>query len=582
MVFDFKRLRPNEGRLFVIISIVIGVLAGTAVVGYHFLIAAIFDKIYWRGIEQSLLWKRLVFPTLGALFGGALLLRWHDARGSGVNQVRISLLAHDAQMSVRGTVGKFLASGVAIGCGLPLGPEDPAIHIGGGVASALGRWIALSKKRLQELIPVGAAAGLAAAFNTPITAVIFTLEEIVGDINAPMLGSTVLAAVIAVMIRRAAIGSQPLFTVPQYSFSHASELLLFAFLGLFGGVASAGFTQLVAWLRGRLGRIPRRGPIDMITVSGGFVAGALALLAPRILGVGYSTVSDALNGQLVLKVLLLLFALKVLATAIAFSSGNSGGLFAPSLFIGAMLGGAVGTIGARYFPSQILSPGTYALVGMGATFAGIIRAPITSFFMIFEVTQDYQIMLPVMIANMISYAVAEVLHHEPIFDVLARQDGIRLPRKEDRQLQTLTNTDAMRQPTIQLDAREPISSALARVPPNMEAFVVTDNGLLAGVVTRTSLRQAASEESGSAPVGAIAVLREQYLAYPDETLARSLEKLRQGAVLVPVVSRLQPDHLLGVVEASDVLRAYRIAVEPTEKKVVNPEARETNLERNRN
>jgi hypothetical protein len=139
----------------------------------------------------------------------------------------------------------------------------------------------------------------------------------------------------------------------------------------------------------------------------------------------------------------------------------------------------------------------------------------------------------------------------------------------------------MRQPTIELDAREPISSALARIPPNTpEAFVVTDDGLLAGVVTRTSLRQAASEESGSAPVGAIAVLREQYLAYPDESLALSLEKLRQGAVLLPVVSRLQPDHLLGVVEASDVLRAYRIAVEPTEKKVVNPEARETNLERN--
>jgi chloride channel protein, CIC family len=269
-----------------------------------------------------------------------------------------------------------------------------------------------------------------------------------------------------------------------------------------------------------------------------------------------------------------------LATAVAFSSGNSGGLFAPSLFIGAMLGGAVGAAGARYFPSQILSPGTYALVGMGATFAGIIRAPITSFFMIFEVTQDYQIMLPVMIANMISYAVAEVLHHQPLFDVLARQDGIRLPRKEDRQLQTLTNTDAMRQPTIQLDAREPVSSALARIPPNTpEAFVVTDEGVLAGVVTRTSLRQAAARESASAPVGQIAVLREQYLAYPDESLALSLEKLRQGAVLLPVVSRLQPDHLLGVVEASDVLRAYRIAVEPTEKETVNPEARETSLER---
>jgi chloride channel protein, CIC family len=383
-----------------------------------------------------------------------------------------------------------------------------------------------------------------------------------------------------VMIRRAAIGSQPLFAVPQYSFSHASELLLFALLGLIGGAASAGFTQLLAFLRGRLGHIPRRGPIDVITVVGGIFAGALALLAPRILGVGYSAVSDALNGQIVLKALILLFSMKLLATAIAFSSGNSGGLFAPSLFIGAMLGGAVGTAGAHYFPSQILSPGTYALVGMGVTFAGIIRAPITSFFMIFEVTQDYQIMLPVMIANMISYAVAEVLHKEALFDVLARQDGIRLPRKEDRQLQTLTNSEAMKKPAIVLDAREPVSNALSRIPSGgPEAFAVTDDGSLAGVVTRAALKQAAAGESGSHSVGSIAVLREQYLAYPDESLALSLEKLRQGAVLLPVVSRVRPDQLLGVVDASDVMRAYRIAVEPTEKDTVNPEARETSLER---
>lgn len=189
-------------------------------------------------------------------------------------------------------------------------------------------------------------------------------------------------------------------------------------------------------------------------------------------------------------------------------------------------------------------------------------------------------MLPVMIANMISYAVAEVLHNEPLFDVLARQDGIRLPRKEDRQLQTLTNGEAMKTPAIVLDATEPVNSALNRIPQSgPEAFVVTDDNSLAGVVTRAALKHAAAGENGSQPVGSIAVLHEQYLAYPDESLALSLEKLRQGAVLLPVVSRLQPDRLLGVVEASDVMRAYRIAVEPTQAKTVNPEARETSLDR---
>lgn len=579
-MFDLRRLRPNEGRLFVFVSIVIGIIAGTAVVAYHFFIASIFRAIYGSGVDHSLLWERIVFPTLGALFGGALLLRWRDARGSGVNQVRISLLAHDAQMSLRGTIGKFLASGVAIGCGLPLGPEDPAIHIGGGVASALGRTIGLSKKRLQELIPVGAAAGLAGAFNTPITAVIFTLEEIVGDINAPMLGSAVLAAVIAVMIRRAALGAEPLFRVPKYTFSHASELLLFALLGLAGGIASAGFTRLLAFLRGKLGLIARRGPVDVVTVSGGVVAGALALLVPGILGVGYGSVDDALNGQLVLKMLLLLFSFKLLATAIAFSSGNSGGLFAPSLFIGAMLGGLIGTLGTHYFSSQVHSPGTYALVGMGAVFAGIIRAPMTSFFMIFEVTQDYEIMLPVMVANVVSYTVATLIHSEALFDVLARQDGIRLPRKEDRALQMMTNADAMRQPDAAFDAAEPIGSALARLPDQSpEGFVVETEDGLAGVVTRSAMRQAVAEQKAAVSVGQIAVLREQDLAYPDESLALSLEKLRGGAVLLPVVSRLQPNRLLGVIEASDVFRAYRIAVEPREQRGVKPEARETSLER---
>jgi CBS domain-containing protein len=168
-----------------------------------------------------------------------------------------------------------------------------------------------------------------------------------------------------------------------------------------------------------------------------------------------------------------------------------------------------------------------------------------------------------------------------LFDVLARQDGIRLPRKEDRQLQTLSNAEAMKTPAIVLHAREPVNSALSRIPPNgPEAFVVTDDNSLSGVVTRTALKQAAAAGNGSQPVAFIAVHREQYLAYPDESLALSLEKLRQGAVLLPVVSRLRPDHLLGVVEASDVMRAYRIAVEPTEAKTVNPEARETSLERN--
>ena len=199
--------------------------------------------------------------------------------------------------------------------------------------------------------------------------------------------------------------------------------------------------------------------------------------------------------------------------------------------------------------------------------------------MIFEVTQDYQIMLPVMVANIVSYTVAGLLQKEALFDVLARQDGIHLPRKEDRKLRTLSNLDAARQPALVLDAAESVSSALARLSgQTSEAFVVMNNGNLAGVVTRVAMRQAVADGKSETSVGGLAVLREQYLAYPDESLARSLEKLRQGAVLLPVVSRLSPTQLLGIVEASDVLKAYRIAVEPQQQKPVEPEAREASLE----
>ena len=580
-VFKIGRLRPDEGRLFVVVSIIVGVVAGSAVVLYHFFLESIFHAIYSAGAQNSPLWKRLVFPTLGAFFGGALLLRWRGARGSGVNQMRIALIVHDAVVSVRGTIGKFLASGIAIGCGLPLGPEDPAVHIGGGTASGLGRLLGLSKKRLQLLIPVGAAAGLAAAFNTPITAVIFTLEEIVGDINAPMLGSTVLAAVISVMIRRAALGGAPLFTVPQYTFTRATELVFFALLGLLGGLVSAAFTRLLLFLRSQLGRVRRPWIFDPVTVMGGIIAGGFALVAPGILGAGYSWIDDALNGNLVLRVLVLLFACKFFATAFTFASGNSGGLFAPSLYVGAMLGGVVGTLARMYFPAYVGQPGTYVLVGMGVTFAGIIRAPITSIFMIFEVTQDYQVMLPVMVANVTAYAIANALSRESLFDALAQQDGIRLPSKEDRQLKMLTNAEAMRQPSMVLDANELLEQAVRKVSSEgAHAFVVLDQGGLTGVVTKSMLAQGVSDGKQQMPVRELAKLSDGYISYPDESLALSLEKLRQGAVLLPIVSRLNPAQLLGVVEAQDVLKAYRIAsFAQTTLKTVNPEAREATLDK---
>lgn len=561
-----------------LLAIFVGGLAGTIVVLYHFLIEIVDDYAYTIAPQKA--WLSVIFCAVGGLIGGMILLRIRSARGSGVNQVRVSLIVHDAYVPLRGTIGKFFASGIGIGLGLPLGPEDPAIHIGGGIASAMGRLFSLSKKNLQQLIPVGAAAGLAAAFNTPITAVIFTLEEVVGNINAPILGSTVVAAVVAVMVRRAALGGEPLFTVPKYEFGAAGELGLYVALGLLGGLVSASFTRMIVGLRAWAGQIPRRGYVDFVTIGGGAAAGALAIISPQILGAGYGVVNSALNGKLAFEVLLFALLFKLLGTSIAFSTGNSGGLFAPSLFLGAMLGGALGTLAKAHFGHDVADVGAYALVGMGVTFAGIIRAPITSIFMIFEVTQDYQIMLPLMIANIISYAVARALHPDPLFDTLARQDGIHLPDKEHDDLGDLTVEAAMRPRRAILDpswtAKHGLQEA-AKFP--QQAFAIAGSGQeLYGVVTVPMLTRAVAAEEQERTLAELAASGGGYRVYPDQPLSMALEKLGGGAMLLPVVGRLRPDVLVGVVDAEDVLRAYGLSRGEAKSKI-KPEARESSLER---
>ena len=572
-------LRPSETTVVMLLAIFVGGLAGTVVVLYHFLIEIVNDYAYTIAPQKT--WLSITFCAFGGLIGGIILLRIRAARGSGVNQVRISLVVHDAYVPLRGTIGKFFASGIGIGLGLPLGPEDPAIHIGGGLASAMGRLFSLSKKNLQQLIPVGAAAGLAAAFNTPITAVIFTLEEVVGNINAPILGSTVVAAVVAVMVRRAALGGEPLFNVPKYEFGAIGELGLYVVLGVLGGIVSAAFTQTIVGLRAWAGRIPRRGYVDYVTIAGGAIAGALAIVSPRILGAGYPVINNALNGRLAFDVLLLALLFKLLGTSIAFSTGNSGGLFAPSLFLGAMLGGALGTLARAHFGHGVADVGAYALVGMGVTFAGIIRAPITSIFMIFEVTQDYQIMLPLMIANIISYAVARALHPEKLFDTLARQDGIHLPEHEGEELNDLTVEAAMRPRRVILDSSWSAQRGLEEVQrATQQAFAIAGPGQeLYGVVTVPILTRAVAAGEGERRLSDLAVSAGGYRVYPDQPLALALEKLGGGAMLLPVVGRLRPDVLIGVVDAEDVLRVYGLSRGDAAKSKIQPEARESSLER---
>src|SRR5581483_2627011 len=271
---------------------------------------------------------------------------------------------------------KFLTGVLTIGAGHSMGREGPSVQIGAGLASLIGRWLRLPPPRVRDLVPVGAAGALAAAFNTPVAAVLFALEEIIGDMNAGLLGSTVVASVASVIVERSILGNEPLFHVPTYHLVHPAELAAYAALGVAGGVLSLIFCKGLLALRAVFLRMPASTRIVQPAL-GGLAIGAVLVVVPRIMGVGYEYVDQALNGGLALQTLIVLSLVKLAATIVSYASGNAGGIFAPSLYIGAMAGGAIGLLVERIAPFPTAGPGAYALVGMGTLFAGIIRAPMT-------------------------------------------------------------------------------------------------------------------------------------------------------------------------------------------------------------
>jgi len=422
---------------------------------------------------------------------------------------------------------------------------------------------AISRRRLQSLIPIGAAAGLAAAFNTPIAAVTFTLEEILGDSAGKPLGSIVIAAVIAAVIERSILGENPIFSVPSYKLNAAIELVAYAVLGLLAGLAATAFNvsllKLRAFFKGQK-MIPQwAAPGAGGLILGGIgVAALLSTGSSSIFGVGYSQLSVELQGGLPLKVLLILGVLKLVATVTSYGSGSSGGIFGPSLYIGGMLGGAIGVITQSVLHAKT-APGAFALVGMGAVFAGVVRAPVTSIVMIFEMTNNYSIILPLMIANITSYALASRLNPMPIYDALLLQDGIHLPHMERPHLRRITVGKAMTRDVVTVPGTLSVEAAFRQVqdlPRHFHAYPVVDGeSILIGIFTFNDLKRALARGLGKSSLAEVAT-KTLVHAHPDHTLDAAMLKLgRKGISQLPVVSRKKTSQLLGILTMHDVVEA---------------------------
>jgi CIC family chloride channel protein len=546
----------REEQVFLVLTLLIGALTGLAVVAFIVLTEHFGSRLYPFGSSP---WRRLFVPIGGSLAMGYLLYRYFpDARGSGVPQTKAALFAREGKITLGTVFGKFFCTSATLASGIPLGREGPAVQVGGGIASVLGRTLGLRAERVKQLIPVGAAAAVAAAFNTPLAAVLFALEEVVGDMNAPVLGSVVLASATSWGVLRLLLGNDPLFQVPQYQLVNPWELVVYGVLGLAGGIVSVAFTQLLLRTRKWFLKRPRK-TVWFQPVAGGILVGVMGWFVPQVMGVGYSYVGDALNDHLGLKLMVLLLAMKLVATAIAYGSGNAGGIFGPSLFLGAMLGGALGGTAHHLFPAYVATPGAYALVGMGAAFAGIVRAPMTSVVMIFEITRDYAVIVPLMISNLVSYFIASRLQREPVYEQLADQDGIHLPQGRGLGTQRRVVMQVMRPTGECLPAGDDLRETVARIAQGTQrSWPVCDHTGVIGVVTLEQLLTASKEESKKKIVDLLDCREFPHL-HSDHSLDLALDRLGVTHTdMLPVVSRANIHQLLGEVRLQDVLKAYGV------------------------
>lgn len=549
----------REQQLLLVLSIMIGALTGLAVVALIVLTERLGLRLYPVG---SPAWRRIVIPVIGSLSMGYVLLRYFpNARGSGITQTKVALYVRDGVITLRTVLGKFFCTAVTLGSGIPLGPEGPSLHVGAGIASVLARRLGLRTENVKSLIPVGAAAAIAAAFNTPLAAVVYALEEIVGDLNAPVFGSIVLASATAWLMLRLILGSNPLFQAPQYEVVHAAEFAIYAVLGVVGGVVSAAFARFTIQMRAGFRKLPDRTRWAQ-PVCGGLLVGLLGWWVPQVLGVGYSYVGDALNGRMALHIMALLVLLKFVSVVTSYASGNAGGLFAPSLFLGAMVGGVVGSGAHHLWPAYTAAPGAYALVGMGALFAGIMRDPITSILMIFETTRDYSVIVPLMIANLVSFLIASKIQPLSVTQALAVQDGIHLPSAEIRsQFSKRIVAQVMRPATDVLPAEITVQEAADRTRTSeFHAWPVTNNGRLEGIVGRATLERAIATGDGAKQLKELAETAPFQHVHSDHPLDVALERMGVAKVdVLPVVSRANIHLMLGIVALPDILKSFGVA-----------------------
>jgi CIC family chloride channel protein len=563
------RFAPSEAQRLFLLTVTIGAVCGLSAVAFHLCIGFLENHLVERSLNapgRSWIAWTIATPTLGGLVCG-ILLRYvvPNARGSGIPQVKAAFASESPAVPFRDAVGKFVVGSLQIGSGASLGREGPTVQICAGIASTLGRVVSVSPQSQRRLLPVGVAAGIAAALNAPIAAVTFTIEEIVGSLDQAVLSGVIVAAALAAVIERRLLGESAVFALQgNHSFRQPSSLLVYAAIGLAAAVASVVFMGSLLRLRLWFRRVPI--PSWSKPAFGGLVTGLLAVAAllglgaSGVTGGGYSTLGEALNGRVAWNVMLGLSALKLLATVASYSSGGAGGIFAPTLFIGGTLGGAIGTLDAVWLGHADEPVGAFVLVGMGAMFAGVIRAPITSVLIIVEMTDGYSLILPLMLANMTAYVIARRFRPKAIYEALLEQDGVKLERAAAENLELPSIASLMRRTDLDLftvgtPALEILQVCKAKGASHVYPVVDAERRLL-GLLMPDELVILSKEPELARVATTLDMMREPVSIDVGYDVAAAVEAmLSSGLRELPVTDEL--GRLVGMIDDKTISRAYQ-------------------------
>jgi CIC family chloride channel protein len=553
--------------------LIVGIGAGLGAVIFRRLIEGV-DRLAFDGLagmmEGIYPFHFLIIPALGGAIFGPLIYRFaREAKGHGVPEVMEAVALRGGRIRPRVAVIKSLASAICIGTGGSVGREGPIAQIGSALGSTVGQLFRLSDDRVRNLVACGAAGGIAATFNAPIAGSVFALEVILGQLHATYFGAVVISAVVADVVAHTFEGDMQAFAVPEYVLVSPWELLFYTVLGLLAALTAVGFTRLLYLSEDLWDKF--RFPEYLKPVLGGVLLGVVGILTPqidgfpRVFGVGYDTITQALFGQLALQMTLVLLFAKILATIITLGSGGSGGIFAPSLFIGAMLGEAFGQVVHTAFPAITAPVGAYALVGMAAVFSGAAHAPVTAILILFEMTGDYHIILPLMLATVMATLISGLISRESIYTLKLTRRGVHLRQGQDIDvMQSVSVRDAM---TTEVDT-VPLTMSLDELADEFSrshhhGFPVVDGtGELVGVVTIQDLERArAADRIDDRTVADIATREGLLFAYPYEPMWKALRRLgRRDVGRLPVVEGEGSQRLVGVVRRSDIIRAYDQAI----------------------